>query len=125
MTPVKRGLRDDPEPNHPHFALGCPALNQILRRCDLLGTIRLCGNWQTASSYRVGGEMPDRSDEFRKLAAECVAIARTTSDPAARVTLLTMAQKCFDQANGRRSTRVRPASRDVAEGETGAGHPTL
>jgi len=44
--------------------------------------------------------MPDRSDEFRSLAAECVAIARTTSDPVARVTLLTMAQKWFDLANG-------------------------
>jgi hypothetical protein len=44
--------------------------------------------------------MPDRSDEFRTLAAECLAIARTTSDPAARVTLLTMAQKWFDLANG-------------------------
>jgi hypothetical protein len=47
-----------------------------------------------------GGFMPDRSDEFRSLAAECVAIARTTTDPAARVTLLTMAQKWFDLANG-------------------------
>ena len=44
--------------------------------------------------------MPDRSDEFRTLAAECLAIARTTSDPAARVTLLTMAQKWFGLANG-------------------------
>lgn len=44
--------------------------------------------------------MPDRSDEFRNMAAECLAIARITSDPVARVTLLTMAQKWFDLANG-------------------------
>jgi hypothetical protein len=44
--------------------------------------------------------MPDRTDEFRKLASEGVRIAGATSDPVARVKLLTMAQKWFDLANG-------------------------
>jgi len=46
------------------------------------------------------GPMPDRSDEFRKAAADCVALARTTSDPVMRTSLLTMAQKWYDLANG-------------------------
>jgi hypothetical protein len=44
--------------------------------------------------------MPDRSDEYRRAAAECLAVARTTNDPVARVKLLTMAQRWFDLANG-------------------------
>ena len=42
----------------------------------------------------------DRSDEFRKAAADCVALARTTSDPMMRTNLLTMAQRWYDLANG-------------------------
>jgi hypothetical protein len=44
--------------------------------------------------------MPDRSDEFRKMATDCIAIARTMTDPGNRAILLTMAQKWFDLANG-------------------------
>ena len=44
--------------------------------------------------------MPDSSDGYRQAAAECVAIARTTSDPDTRVKLMTMAQRWFDMANG-------------------------
>jgi hypothetical protein len=44
--------------------------------------------------------MPDRSDEFRRAAANCVAIARTTDDPVTRLSLLTMAQRWYDLANG-------------------------
>jgi hypothetical protein len=44
--------------------------------------------------------MPDRSDEFRKLATDCLAIARTMTDPGNRAILLAMAQKWFDLANG-------------------------
>ena len=40
----------------------------------------------------------DRSDEFRKAAANCVALARTTSDPIARSNLLTMAQRWYEMA---------------------------
>jgi hypothetical protein len=43
--------------------------------------------------------MPDRSDEFRKAAADCVALARATSDPLMRANLLTMAQRWYDLAN--------------------------
>jgi hypothetical protein len=46
------------------------------------------------------GVSMDRSDEFRKAAADCVALARTTSDPMTRASLLTMAQKWYDLANG-------------------------
>ena len=44
--------------------------------------------------------MPDRSDEFRKAASDCLAIARSTTDSAARAILLTMAQRWYDLANG-------------------------
>jgi hypothetical protein len=44
--------------------------------------------------------MPDRSDEFRKAAADCLAIARSTTDSATRAILLTMAQRWYDLANG-------------------------
>jgi hypothetical protein len=44
--------------------------------------------------------MPDRSNEFRQAAAECIALARTTTDPATRATLLTMAQRWLTVANG-------------------------
>ena len=37
--------------------------------------------------------MPDRSDEFRKAAADCLALARTAIDPLTRTSLLTPAQK--------------------------------
>ena len=43
--------------------------------------------------------MPDRSDEFRKAAADCVALARTTNDPVIRAGLLTMAQRWYTLAN--------------------------
>jgi hypothetical protein len=44
--------------------------------------------------------MPDRSDEFRKAAADCVTLARTTTDPVMRTGLLTMAQRWYTLANG-------------------------
>ena len=46
--------------------------------------------------------MTDSSDEYRRAAGECVAIARTTSDPVTRIKLLTMAQRWYDLANGSR-----------------------
>jgi hypothetical protein len=44
--------------------------------------------------------MPDRSDRFRRAALECLQLARRTSDENARTTLLMMAQRWFDLANG-------------------------
>jgi hypothetical protein len=44
--------------------------------------------------------MPDRSDEFRKTAADCLALARTTIDPLTRTSLLTLAQKWYKLADG-------------------------
>jgi hypothetical protein len=38
--------------------------------------------------------------ELRRMAAECLAVALTTSDPSARVSLLSMAQKLVDLADG-------------------------
>jgi hypothetical protein len=50
--------------------------------------------------------MSDGSDEFRQAASECLRLARTTSDQSTRASLLIMAQKWFDLANG-------PASRGL------------
>jgi hypothetical protein len=44
--------------------------------------------------------MPDRSDRFRRAALECLQLARRASDENARTTLLMMAQRWFDLANG-------------------------
>jgi hypothetical protein len=44
--------------------------------------------------------MSDSSDEYRRAAGECVAMARTTTDPVTRIKLLTMAQRWYDMANG-------------------------
>ena len=44
--------------------------------------------------------MPDRSDEFRVAASECLRLTRLTSDESTRASLLVMAQKWFDLANG-------------------------
>ena len=46
------------------------------------------------------GTMPDHSDEFRRMAANCVSVARTITDPGRRVILFTMAQRWYDLANG-------------------------
>jgi hypothetical protein len=43
--------------------------------------------------------MPDHSEQLNR-AAECLALAQKTDDAATRVTLLTMAQKWLDLANG-------------------------
>jgi hypothetical protein len=40
--------------------------------------------------------MTDRADEFRKAAADCLALARTATDAATRSELLLMAQKWID-----------------------------
>ena len=47
--------------------------------------------------------MADRSDEFRKAAADCLQLARATSDPITRASLLLMAQSWFNLANEPRS----------------------
>jgi hypothetical protein len=44
--------------------------------------------------------MSDRSDEFRQAVNECLELARNTTDATTRVSLLTMAQRWFDLANG-------------------------
>ena len=67
----------------------------------LPGTIRLRGKLIDRLVVSRGeGKLPDRSDEFRKLATDCLAVARTVTDPGNRAILLTMAQKWFDLANG-------------------------
>jgi hypothetical protein len=50
-----------------------------------------CGRRQT---------VPDRSDQFRRAALECLQLARRASDENARTSLLMMAQRWFDLANG-------------------------
>lgn len=54
--------------------------------------------------------MPDRSDEFRRAAFECLRLARTTFDENTRASLLIMAQKWFDLANGPPSQGVLDAA---------------
>jgi len=44
--------------------------------------------------------MPDQSDQFRKAAADCVRLARRTTDLRTRASLLVMAQRWYDMANG-------------------------
>jgi hypothetical protein len=44
--------------------------------------------------------MPDRSDRFRRAALECLQLARRASDENARTSLLMMAQRWFDLADG-------------------------
>jgi len=44
--------------------------------------------------------MADRSDELRRRAADCLALGRATSDPHARLSLLTIAQRLYTMANG-------------------------
>jgi hypothetical protein len=47
-----------------------------------------------------GAAMSDESEEFRRRAADCLALARATSDPYTRLSLLTMAQRLHTMANG-------------------------
>jgi hypothetical protein len=42
----------------------------------------------------------DRSDKFRQAATDCLRLARRTTDPATRLSLLTLAQQWFTLANG-------------------------
>jgi hypothetical protein len=43
--------------------------------------------------------MADRPKEYRGLAARCLALARTTTDPNTRVALIDMARSLHDQAS--------------------------
>jgi len=45
--------------------------------------------------------MADRKDELKETAAQCLALAHSTSDPHTRAALLTMAQKLYDRASKR------------------------
>jgi hypothetical protein len=47
-----------------------------------------------------GAAMSDESEEFRRRAADCLALARATSDPYTRLSLLTMAQRLHTMAHG-------------------------
>jgi hypothetical protein len=43
--------------------------------------------------------MPDRPEEFRRTAAECLALAQATTDARTRAALIDMAQRLYDRAN--------------------------
>jgi hypothetical protein len=45
--------------------------------------------------------MADRIDELRAIAAQCLALSRSTLDPQTRTALLLMAQKLYDLASER------------------------
>jgi hypothetical protein len=43
--------------------------------------------------------MADRGNEFRAAAAQCLALAQSTTDPTTRAALIGMAQRFHDRAN--------------------------
>jgi hypothetical protein len=43
--------------------------------------------------------MPDRPEEFRRTAAECLTLAHATTDPRTRAALIDMAQRLYDRAS--------------------------
>jgi hypothetical protein len=45
--------------------------------------------------------MADRKDELKETAAQCLALAHSTTDPHTRAALLTLAQKLYDRASKR------------------------
>jgi hypothetical protein len=45
--------------------------------------------------------MADRRDDLKETAAQCLALAHSTSDPHTRAALLAMAQKLYDGASKR------------------------
>ena len=45
--------------------------------------------------------MADRTEELRGTAAQCLALAQSTSDPRTRAALITMAQKLHEMTNNR------------------------
>ena len=45
--------------------------------------------------------MADRKDELKETAAQCLALAHSTTDPRTRTALLTMAQKLYNRASKR------------------------
>jgi hypothetical protein len=55
--------------------------------------------------------MTDRTEELRETAAQCVALAQSTTDPKVRAALTIMAQKLYDVANHRSAQYV------MAQGE--------
>ena len=44
--------------------------------------------------------MADSPEQMRRRAADCLTLARATSDPYARLSLLTIAQRLYTMANG-------------------------
>jgi hypothetical protein len=67
---------------------------------------------RTYSAGEIGSGIstPDRSGEFRKAAADWLALVRVTTDPKARVSLLVMAQRWFELANGSPSANALGAA---------------
>jgi hypothetical protein len=55
--------------------------------------------------------MTDRTEELRETAAQCVALAQSTTDPKVRAALTIMAQKLYDVAN-HRSAEYEMAQRE-------------
>ena len=55
--------------------------------------------------------MADKRDELRETAAQCLALAHSTSDPQTRAALLGLAQKLYDGAS-RRAHHYEAAQRE-------------
>jgi hypothetical protein len=84
---------------------GCAHLGEgsDLPACPLEGVLRGGGLRKSRhQSYWSGKRtMTDRTEELRQTAAQCVALAQSTTDPAVRAALTIMAQKLCDVANHR------------------------
>jgi hypothetical protein len=61
--------------------------------------------------------MADRADELKETAAQCLALAHSTSDPRTRAALLTMAQKLYDRATHHDRAIHRPDDYEAAQRE--------
>jgi hypothetical protein len=56
--------------------------------------------------------MADRADELRATAAQCLALAQSTTDSQVRATLLIMAQKLNDMTSNRPAANFEMAQRE-------------
>jgi hypothetical protein len=100
---------------------GMPRRHHARKTCALLLVAQAC----LVLSSDNAKAMSDRSYEFRKAANECLELARNTTDATTRVSLLTMAQKWFDLANGpargdRLNTILRDFNDDQMSSRTGS-----
>jgi hypothetical protein len=69
--------------------------------------------------------MTPRGDDLRTTAAQCLALARTTTDPQARVALLHMAQKLYDLAESGPGGNFEAVVREFDDGQMSDTKPQV